>query len=355
MKKFICAALWFVLLLSMVYVSPLGIQTVNAEPVYYNVTGGQIKFALTTGSIIGYTGSPTNVVIPSTIYGASVTSIGSFGNSGFKDCTSLTSVTIPNSVTSIGNYAFYGCTNLTNISIPNSVTCIGSRVFSYCCSLTSVTIPNSVTYITDFAFYYCTSLTSVIIGNGVISIYDYAFGGCNSLTSVYFCGNAPLMGGGVFANTASGFKIYYISGSTGFTTPLWQGYPAEIYSLTPPTPTPIPTAIPTPAPTPYVINNIGYSYYSPQNKTISATVNITKVAANSNPMNLLLCFYDNIGRLKGVTTFVRSLNINDTINFSSDFDVPLDCTGYYIKAFIFDGFNTLRPLAVNKKCILQKP
>jgi hypothetical protein len=55
------------------------------------------------------------------------------------DCSSLTSVTIPNSVTSIGGYAFSGCSSLTGITIPSGVTSIGNYVFSYCSSLTSVT------------------------------------------------------------------------------------------------------------------------------------------------------------------------------------------------------------------------
>ena len=70
----------------------------------------------------------------------------------FEYCTSLTSVTIPNSVTSIGNRAFYGCESLTSVTIPNSVTSIGEEAFAWCSSLTSVTIPNSVTSIGGYAF-----------------------------------------------------------------------------------------------------------------------------------------------------------------------------------------------------------
>ena len=102
----------------------------------------------------------------------------------FKGCTSLTSVTIPNSVTSIGEYAFFYCSSLTSITIPNSVTSIGNYAFYNCSSLTSVTIPNSVTSIGNAAFYNCSSLTSVTIPNSVTSIGGSAFFYCSSLTSV---------------------------------------------------------------------------------------------------------------------------------------------------------------------------
>ena len=106
------------------------------------------------------------------------------GYQAFKDCTKLTSITIPDSVTSIGEGAFYGCTALTNVVIPNSVIEIEYNAFHGCTSLTSVTIPDSVTSIGDCAFYGCTSLASVTIGDGVTTMGDCAFYGCTSLESV---------------------------------------------------------------------------------------------------------------------------------------------------------------------------
>ena len=70
----------------------------------------------------------------------------------FENCSRLTSITIPDSVTSIGSSAFENCSKLTSITIGNSVTSIGERAFLNCSSLTSITLPNSVTSIGSSAF-----------------------------------------------------------------------------------------------------------------------------------------------------------------------------------------------------------
>ena len=83
------------------------------------------------------------------------------GADAFYGCDSLTSITIPNSVTEIGNNAFRDCSSLTHITIPNSVTEIRDDAFSDCSSLTHITIPKSVTKIGAQAFYDCDSLKTV--------------------------------------------------------------------------------------------------------------------------------------------------------------------------------------------------
>lgn len=126
----------------------------------------------------------SSISIPSTVYysyGQTTYDVVSIGKDAFKDCSNLTSVTIPNSVTSIGNGAFSRCSSLTSVTIPNSVTLIGNSAFSGCSSLTSVTIPNSVTYLSGFSG--CTGLTSITIPNSVTSIGEYAFQKC-SLKSI---------------------------------------------------------------------------------------------------------------------------------------------------------------------------
>ena len=67
-----------------------------------------------------------------------LTDVTTIGDSAFSACTSLTSITIPDSVTSIGNSAFFGCTSLTSITIPINVTSMGVLVFYNCTSLTDI-------------------------------------------------------------------------------------------------------------------------------------------------------------------------------------------------------------------------
>ena len=152
-----------------------------------------------------YTGS---VVIPASVsYGGRTYSVTSIGKYAFRNCTGLTSVTIPNSVTSIEYGAFYYCESLTSVTIPNSVTSIGRFAFCGCSSLTSITIPNGVTSIGYSAFKGCSSLTSVTIPNSVTYIEPDAFYNCTGLTSVTIPNSVTSIGGSAFHNCTSIFSI----------------------------------------------------------------------------------------------------------------------------------------------------
>jgi uncharacterized repeat protein (TIGR02543 family) len=217
MKNRKAEIIWFIFIFICIFVG------FKAMPVFASTTGTDTNGFTwqsddgVTYSITGYNGSDTNITIPSSIDGHTVTSI---GNNAFKD-KSLTSVTIPDTVTSIGSFAFYNCLSLVNISIPDSVTSIGDSAFAYCTSLpnitlppnlssignstfqycqalTAITIPSSVTSIGSFAFYYCSSLVSISIPDSVTNIGDSAFAYCISLPNITLPANLNSIGNSTF-------------------------------------------------------------------------------------------------------------------------------------------------------------
>lgn len=142
-------------------------------------TGRMYYFSLSSAPWSKYSNNIKAVIVN---YGT--TYIGSYA---FYGCSSLTSVSIPDSVTSIGEQAFNGCSSLASITIPDSITSISYGMFTHCSSLTSITLPESVTSIDDYAFEWCSALTSISIPDSVTSIGTYAFYGC-PLSDVYYSG-----------------------------------------------------------------------------------------------------------------------------------------------------------------------
>ena len=162
---------------------------VEIAGIYYNLDRAS-KFArVTYPPLYKYSGE---IVIPEhiTIDGEQYPVI-SIGQSAFEN-SSLTSITIPNSVTSIGASAFKFCHNLTSINIPNSVMGIGEYAFFDCDSLSSITLPNKLETIRNNCFFSCNNLVTVIIPNSVTKIENYALYGCSSLTDVFcYAENCP--------------------------------------------------------------------------------------------------------------------------------------------------------------------
>ncbi len=209
--------------------------SISSDGTYYSVTGiGSAKVK--------------DIAIPPTYQGLPVVRI---GYEAFKDCSSLTSITIPDSVTSIGTLAFDDCSSLnavyisdiakwcaiyfsdshsnplyyaknlylngelvTDLVIPNGVTSIGSSAFYNCSSLTSITIPDSVTSIGEDAFCRCSSLTSVTISDSITSIGDLAFWGCSSLTSVTIGNDVTSIGRSAFEYCYKLVEVYNKSSLT---------------------------------------------------------------------------------------------------------------------------------------------
>ena len=102
-----------------------------------------------------------------------------------KENTSISSVTLPNTITSFGNAGFLSCESLTKIDIPSSVITIGPSAFSGCTNLAEINFPEELYSIGSYAFSGCSSLKSLVIPAGVGKIGSYAFNGCTGLESVY--------------------------------------------------------------------------------------------------------------------------------------------------------------------------
>ena len=128
----------------------------------------------------------------------------------FGGCTSLTAISIPESVTGIGSYAFSECTNLMEITIPEHVTSIGDSAFWDCAKLESLAIPDCVTSIGAGAFRGCESLKSIAVPNGVTIIAERTFDGCKSLESITIPDTVTAVEGWAFNECNSLKDIYYL-------------------------------------------------------------------------------------------------------------------------------------------------
>ena len=147
----------------------------------------------------------------------------------FYSCTKLDNVIIPNNITTIGDYVFSECKNLKNITIGEGVTSIGNSVFEQCDGLVNVTIPNSVKTLGDDVFRDCSNLNTVFFGNSVTSIGYDPFSFCSSkLKSIYFTSPTPpavtklLLGSGT--NLYKQVTIYVPTEYLNTYKEAWKGY-----------------------------------------------------------------------------------------------------------------------------------
>lgn len=168
-------------------------------------SGNIVNLRCKTTSITGA------VTIPSKIDGKTVISLAndSYDKGAFEDCTGLTAVTIPNTITTIGDSAFDGCTGLSTVVIPDSVTKIDNIAFNGCNGLTSVTLSKNLTTLGEGAFRGCTGLKTIVIPDSVSKIERNAFNGCNGLTSVTFSKKLTSIGSFAFSN-CTGLKTVTI-------------------------------------------------------------------------------------------------------------------------------------------------
>lgn len=180
--------------------------------------------------ITDYTGNANMLYVADKVGGYSVTSIGHWA---FRDCDSLTSITLPDGVTSIGSYAFCNCDSLKKITLPKGLAVIGSHAFSDCDSLENITVPHNVASIGSYAFRDCDTLTDVILPESVITIESHAFSHCDSLTKIILPNSITTIGDYAFCMcrlltsmtipdgvTVIGDKAFYVCDSlTSITIP----------------------------------------------------------------------------------------------------------------------------------------
>ena len=132
-----------------------------------------------------YKGAGGTVEIPATLGGYPVTGI---KMQAFIECTSLKSVSMPESMTWIGDSAFAGCTGLEQVEISPNLTAIGPNSFYSCNGLTSVVVPDKVTSIASLAFFGCLNLESITIPASVTTLDSTFVFGCTNLKKIEFKG-----------------------------------------------------------------------------------------------------------------------------------------------------------------------
>ena len=170
---------------------------------YYNITNSSEPY--TVEVTYGSSNCSGSVTIPEIVtYNDTTYNVTSIGDRAFADCSTLTSITIPNSITSIGSDAFWGCEALKKTNYTGDVAGWCDLEFENICSnpicyshnlyindqeIKDLVIPNTVDSIHYYAFYNCSALTSVTIPNSVTSIASNAFLGCEALKKTNYTGD----------------------------------------------------------------------------------------------------------------------------------------------------------------------
>ena len=189
-------------------------DTIRVDGITYTIRS-LYKLTVEKGEYSGDIVLPTSV-----LYNHNSYAVYEIGEEAFKDCTGLTSITIPYSVLWINRYAFQGCTGLTSVNFTNnnfrsSITILEGAFYG-CTNLTSISLPDNCIALDRFLFYGCTNLSSFIIPNSVESIGERAFYGCSSLTTITIPASVVyLYGGHPFKNTGL-TEIHVAEGNTSF-------------------------------------------------------------------------------------------------------------------------------------------
>lgn len=174
-------------------------------------------------SLINGTECTGDVVIPDT-----VTYISPFA---FEE-SSITSITLPDTIKTIPMYAFYYCEDLVRVELPDSITKIDYFAFCGCSSLESIEIPDSVTKIDNGAFSACSSLKDIKLSSNISEIIDFAFRDCTSLEKIVIPDSVTEICGIAFENCPKLNKIYMTDSVTRCSGLAFdEGITATIYTL----------------------------------------------------------------------------------------------------------------------------
>lgn len=137
----------------------------------------------------------------------------STGGGTFLLCKNLKTINLPSTLTRLAHRTFQD-SGLESITLPSSLNKIEDYVFAFCTGLTSVTIPSSVTEIGNDAFLACSALTQINIPSTVNSIGEYAFSNCNALTSLTIPSAISVISDSAFAGCSSLTNITIPEGVT---------------------------------------------------------------------------------------------------------------------------------------------
>ncbi len=256
MRKLVSLFFAFVLVCGVCFSAPIEVSAASASDLTFVLNSDKKSYSVSKCKET----AKGEITIPKTYKNLPVTVI---GDSAFYNCTSLTSVKIPNTVITIdncafmycfglksivipdsvktmndlvfhscnnlnsvsfgkglkkiGGNAFFACEGLTSIVIPDNVTSLGQAAFAYCSNLESVKIGSGITQMGVGAFYFCTKLSKVLLGDGISVIGESAFLGCENLKSVIVPGSVKTIGAQAlgYSNSSVKTKGFVINGKSG--------------------------------------------------------------------------------------------------------------------------------------------